>query len=150
MPTREHSVSLSASIMARGKAYSEDLAIAIMRLTASMSDDEIVERTGVPGRSIRRMRELFVKTGRPTARPLHPGRRERPQRRVLSVVDLAYIRGRLEQSCDMYLDELQAGLMQQRSTRKVSLSTIWRALDREGYTLKRVRSCTYPSRMSSH
>jgi transposase len=123
--------------MPRGNAYSADLASTIMRLTASMSDKEITERTGVPERTIRRMRKRFVETGLPTPAP-HAARREQPQRRILSIADLEYIWGRLEQSCDLYLDELQAGLARQRGVEKVSLSTIWRALDREGYTLKKV------------
>ncbi len=52
---------------------------------------------------------------------------------------LQYLQGCLDLSCDKYLDELQLGL-QETCGRVVSQSTIWRALKRSGYTMKKVRN----------
>jgi transposase len=48
-----------------------------------------------------------------------------------------YLRGRLARNCDTYLDELQSGLELNCGV-AVSLSSVWRALDRSGFTLKKV------------
>ena len=48
-----------------------------------------------------------------------------------------YLHGTLDKSCDAYLDELQLGL-EETCRILVSLSTIWRALKRSGYTMKKV------------
>ena len=55
----------------------------------------------------------------------------------LMYVVLQYLRGRLAQNCDMYLDELQRGL-QTTCGVDVSLSSIWRALHESGYSLKKI------------
>ncbi|KAJ7757735.1 hypothetical protein DFH07DRAFT_742009, partial [Mycena maculata] len=52
-----------------------------------------------------------------------------------------YLQGCLDLSCDKYLDELQLGL-QETCGRVVSQSTIWCALKRSGYTMKKVRDPT--------
>ena len=51
---------------------------------------------------------------------------------------LQYLRSCIARSADSYLDELQNQL-EDMCRMKVSLPTIWRALRREGFTMKRVR-----------
>jgi transposase len=55
---------------------------------------------------------------------------------------LKYILGVLAQNCDSYLDEIQSRLRRNCET-NVSLSTIWRALNRAGYSLKKVLEFYY-------
>ena len=51
---------------------------------------------------------------------------------------LQYLKSCIGRSADAYLDELQNQLEDMCHV-KVSMPTIWRALRREGFTMKRVR-----------
>lgn len=53
---------------------------------------------------------------------------------------LQYLKSLIARSADSYLDELQNQLEDMCHV-KVSVSTIWKALRREGFTMKRVRQC---------
>jgi hypothetical protein len=61
---------------------------------------------------------------------------------LVGLPSLQFIQGTVNKNCDVYLDELKESM---HSTCGVdaSLSTIWRALKRSGYTMKKVRRiCT--------
>ncbi|KAJ7907488.1 hypothetical protein B0H13DRAFT_1580727, partial [Mycena leptocephala] len=111
--------------MAKGKPISEDLRWAIVRMnTLGISIDTIRLYTDVSKRQIYRIINCFLTTGN----VLSASQRKKTGRtRHLTTRDVAYLHGSLDQSCDKYLEELQAGL-EETCGRSVSLSTIWRAL----------------------
>jgi len=55
------------------------------------------------------------------------------------IVGLQFIHGSISKSPDIYLDELKQGLEETCGT-SVSLSTVWRALKRSGFTMKKVNT----------
>lgn len=142
--------------MPKGKPISEDLRWAIVRMHAlGVPVKTIHSYTDVSPRQIYRVVNRFQSTGK----VLTASQRQRTGRpRHLSSDDVAvclrclylhhnvifllqYLQGCLDLSCDKYLDELQLGL-QETCGRVVSQSTIWRALKRSGYTMKKVRDPT--------
>jgi transposase len=54
---------------------------------------------------------------------------------------MQYIQGSVDKKCDSYLDELQQSLKENCGV-EASLQTVWRALKRKGYSMKKVRSTT--------
>ena len=59
---------------------------------------------------------------------------------VYLMTSFQYLHGSLSRNCDGYLDELRAGLAAMCGIH-VSISSVWRALRRSGYTMKKV--CMY-------
>jgi hypothetical protein len=53
-----------------------------------------------------------------------------------------YLHGSLDKSCDAYLDELKEGLEEICGV-SVSHSTVWRSLQRSGYSMKKVCNLYY-------
>jgi hypothetical protein len=74
--------------MPHGARWSDDIAEAVIRMSASCKkDEETTALTGIPGRSIRRMRKLWIQTGLPYVPKLN--RRKRTgHKRILSLADL--------------------------------------------------------------
>ena len=54
---------------------------------------------------------------------------------------MKFLQGSVSKDCDIFLDELKAGL-EATCGKTVSTSTIWRALQRSGYTMKKVHHLT--------
>ncbi|KAJ7840138.1 Homeodomain-like protein [Mycena leptocephala] len=122
--------------MGKGKPISEDLRWAIVRMyTLGVSIGRISAYTDVSKRQIYRLINRFLTTGKVLTATQ---RRKTGRTRHLTTDDVAYLHGSLERSCDHYLEELQLGLAE-TCGRAVSLSTIWRALKRSGYTMVKVR-----------
>lgn len=106
-------------------------------------------------RTIQRILELFNKSGGVSPREGCRGRAtalSSEHQRVciitlaqttISQVVLQYVEACIEHSPDAYLDELALQLEDAWGV-KVSLSTVWRALSRMGFTRKKVRYCTSP------
>ncbi|KAG9095181.1 hypothetical protein FRC06_010054 [Ceratobasidium sp. 370] len=57
--------------------------------------------------------------------------------RILSALDVAYVRALLEQTPDLYLDEIRTQLFEARGM-NVSENTLWRQLRRSGLSLKKL------------
>ncbi|KAJ7769095.1 Homeodomain-like protein [Mycena maculata] len=122
--------------MPKGKPISEDLRWAIVRMHAfGVKISTICTYTDVSRRQVYRILNRFRTTGKVLTATQ---RKKTGRARHLSSDDVAYLQGCLDLSCDKYLDELQLGL-QETCGRIVSQSTVWRALKRSGYTMKKVR-----------
>ncbi|KAJ6533480.1 hypothetical protein B0H19DRAFT_1324180 [Mycena capillaripes] len=121
--------------MVKGKPILEDLRWAIVRMnTLGMRIDTISLYTDFSNRQIYRIINRFLTTGKVLTATQ---RRKTRQARHLTTADVAFLHGTLDKSCDRYLEELQLGLAE-TCGRVVSLSTVWRALKRSGYTMVNV------------
>ncbi|KAJ7189220.1 Homeodomain-like protein [Mycena filopes] len=127
--------------MPKGKPVSEDLRWSVVCMhTVGVSIQSISDYTDVSKRQIYRIVNLFQTTGKVVT----ASQRKRTGRtRHLTSDDVAYLQGCLDVSCDRYLDELQLGL-EETCGRTVSQSTVWRALKRSGYTMKKARNSPSP------
>ena len=144
------------------KAYSEDLCwvLIYMHHKRNLSVNEIERLTGLEPCTIRRVLKFYEGTGKVMPPEAKSGR---PRKLDDNDVDvsvwiyhclfsghilkelffLKYLKSCIARSADSYLDELQSQLEDMCHV-KVSVSTIWRSLRREGFTMKRVRqSCVY-------
>ncbi|TFY51280.1 hypothetical protein EVG20_g11074 [Dentipellis fragilis] len=95
---------------------------------------EISAYTGISLRQIQRIQSTCRRTGipwqpRPTCNVGRP--------RVIKAQNIQFLQSLLARSCDVFLDEMQATL-ERRCHIEVSMASIWRALRRSGYTMKRV------------
>jgi transposase len=138
--------------MPKGKPISVDLRWAIVRMHgAGVSIKTIAAYTDTSPRQIYRIVNRFLTTGKVlTATQRRTGRTrhltssdvavggDNDIRILVTHYPLQFLQGSLDHSCDKYLDELQLGL-QETCGRVVSQSTIWRALRRSGYRMKKVR-----------
>lgn len=140
------------------KAYSEDLRWVLVHLhhKRNLSVDEIERLTGLKPRSIRRVLKYYEETGEVMPPAAKSGRPRKLDDNDINVSDRIchrffsghaqgvsfsqYLRSCIEHSADYYLDELQTQLEEMCHV-KVSMHTIWRALRRQGFTMKRVRRC---------
>ncbi|KAK7064443.1 Homeodomain-like protein [Favolaschia claudopus] len=121
--------------MTKGKPISEDLRWAIVRMhTLGIHVERIAQYTDISKRQVYRVVNYFVTTG--NVLPANQ-RKKTGRTRHLTTQDIAFLHGSLDQSCDKYLEELQLGL-EETCGRSVSLSTIWRALKRSGYTMVKI------------
>ncbi|KAJ7266435.1 Homeodomain-like protein [Mycena haematopus] len=126
--------------MAKGRPISQDLRWAIVRMHgAGVSIKAITAYTDISRRQIYRIVNRFMMTGRVLTATQ---RKKTGRTRHLTSSDVAFLQGTLDHSCDKYLDELQLSL-QETCGRIVSQSTIWRALKRSGYTMKKVRTIVF-------
>ena len=143
---------------AHSKAYSEDLrwVLVHMHQKRNLSINEIERLTALKPRTIRRVLKLYEETGKvmpPEAKSGRPRKLDENDIDVSvwichclfssyskGVSFLQYLKSCIARSADSYLDELQIQL-EQLCHVKVSLPTIWRALRREGFTMKKVRQC---------
>ncbi|KAI1785224.1 hypothetical protein LXA43DRAFT_900295 [Ganoderma leucocontextum] len=118
------------------KPLSNDLrwSIVHMRYMRKMSTQEIHHCTGVQPRSIQRVVKLFNTTA-----TVAPRVARHAQEKVLTPGNMKFSEACLEHSPDAYLDELKVQL-EEVCGKKVSKSTVWRALMQMGFTLKKVRA----------
>lgn len=120
----------------RGQKVSEDLCVAITRMLPVLNVFEIEAYTGVSKKKIQEIRACYHRTGK----AFRPRKTQRLGRhRHLSMENIQYIQACLARNCDTYLDEIQTGLDKTCGV-KISLASIWRAMHRSGYTLKKVSS----------
>jgi len=129
---------------------SEDLCWTILRMAPFIPTDDIVAFTGVSREKIFGILALYRTTGDVVKRREYQtvGRR-----RLLTINDVAvgsificihcdthtlqFLQGQIDRSCDTYLDELREEL-EEKCGVSVTLPTVWRALRRSGYTMKKV------------
>ncbi|KAJ7210316.1 hypothetical protein B0H12DRAFT_1079714 [Mycena haematopus] len=120
--------------MPKGKPISVDLRWAIVRMHPLFSLDKLAAYTGVSSRQIQRIMARFRVSGDVLSATQ---RKKTGRTRHLTSNEVAFLHGCLDLSCDQYLDELQQALVE-TCGRYVSLSTVWRALKRSGYTMMKV------------
>lgn len=122
--------------MPRLQPYSDDLRCALwhMRYAAGMSVTDIVSSTGLAKRTVQRIFSQYANTGTILRTPQDPQSRVRS---TLNAEDLSYLQSYLRRTPDAYLVELKQQLEDNAGV-SVSISTLWRALQRMGYTLKKV------------
>jgi hypothetical protein len=129
---------------------SKDLAWAIVRMMPVLHINSVSAFTSVSHRKIYQILALYHSTG---AVIKHQDTRMLGCLRHLTPEDVAvsdnfsfylgsniymqFLHGSLDKNCDLYLDELRQSL-KERCGISVSLPTVWRALNRSGYTMKRV------------
>ncbi|KAH8798073.1 hypothetical protein DL96DRAFT_1477613 [Flagelloscypha sp. PMI_526] len=107
--------------MVRGHPLSNDLRLALVTMCRSMSTQEAASLTGVPKRTIQRVLNEY-QIRHTHLRPNLLGE---------------FLRGLVRHRPDLYLNELRV-LLEDRIGVSVSESTIWKALNKAGYTIKRV------------
>ncbi|KAJ7347840.1 hypothetical protein DFH08DRAFT_699101 [Mycena albidolilacea] len=126
--------------MTKGRPISEDLRWAIIRMDSlRVPIDKIARYTDISERQVYHIINCFGATGHVLTATQ---KKKTGRTRHLSTQDVAYLHGCLDQSCDKYLEDLQVGL-EETCGRAVSLSTIWRALKRSGYTMVKVLFLTF-------
>lgn len=136
------------------KAYSEDLRWVLVHMhhKRNLTVNEIERLTGLKPRTILRVLKLYEGTGKVMPPPAKSGRPRKfdendidvsdqiHQRIISNGVFLQYLKSCIARSADSYLDELRDQL-EDMCHMNVSVSTIWRALRREGFMMKRVSQC---------
>jgi transposase len=139
----------------KGRKISEDLCWAIVRMAPLLGVNEIEAYTSISRAQINRILGRWRKT-RDVLAP--KSRRRQGRKRHLTTDEVAvcynglsvhpqvlsndkasqFLQGSLDKTCDQYLDELKDGLRDICGV-DTSISTIWLALKRSGYTMKKVR-----------
>ncbi|TRM63344.1 Homeodomain-like protein [Schizophyllum amplum] len=130
--------------MARGKRYSDDLRLTIVRMheVKNMSTEDISDLIGVSKRTI----QLILAQYRERHTVEKPVIRDfRGAKRALNRQDINFLLGCLRKRSDMYLAEMQDVLIERRG-KLVDKSTILRTLMTEGYSLKKVIVMPYSQR----
>lgn len=140
--------------MVRGRPLSDDLRAAIVHMAHSLDIDSIVHFSGCKKRTVQRVLAEFRDTGTSTRSRLR--RQLCGPKRVLTRADVGvsrdsllsrvnsnqneqFLRGTIQHTPDIYLDELRE-LLKQRCGVDADEVTLWRALKRSGFTMKKV--CT--------
>ncbi|KZV60880.1 hypothetical protein PENSPDRAFT_565189, partial [Peniophora sp. CONT] len=121
--------------MARGVALSNDARQILVNMAHEMSIEKMVRKTKIPRRTIERVLSDFVHTGsaeRPNTR-IQPLSRQAYNRR-----ERRYLIGLIRRNPDAFLDELRDE-MQEATGKVVHQATVWRTLERNGFTMKEVR-----------
>ncbi|KAF8593027.1 hypothetical protein BDV93DRAFT_482585, partial [Ceratobasidium sp. AG-I] len=90
--------------------------------------------TGVGIRTVEITLARYELTGSASREPVDHALLGRP--RILSFENVLFVIGKVRQKPDIFLDELQEVLMVQCGV-ECDLSTIWRALKRSGFTMKK-------------
>ena len=98
-----------------------------------LPDSEVHELTGISIRSLKRLRSTHRRTGEVSRKPLTPGRP-----RDLTSMQRQFLCDCIKQQPDMALAELQTKLRKVFGL-EMSLQTVARTLQWEGYTMKTVR-----------
>jgi transposase len=138
--------------MARYKPLSEDLhwVIVPMHQKRGASINNIELDTGVNKRTVQRILKLFQITGEVIAKKAEAKRAGKlnadnmdVSHHVRSVFiylfHIQFVDAVLEHSPDAYLDEIQKELNEACGV-QVHIFTVWRALKKRGFTLKKVRT----------
>ena len=140
--------------MAKGKAIAEAVRWIIIRLSTTMTEEEISMYTDIGVRSIQRILAHFRQNGGIDTPKLRGPRLHKSitdydievQYHLLLMafsnlrdVHIQYMHNMLERTPDLYLDEMRLE-MQEVCGILLSLPTIWRTLVRSGYTMKKAQS----------
>ncbi|KAI0363219.1 hypothetical protein BV20DRAFT_958735 [Pilatotrama ljubarskyi] len=122
----------------RGKPISDDLRWAIIRMSEGegLDLDTISRYTNVSTRQILRILAVWRSTGT-IRRELDAPVERRGRKRHLSMDDFLQYAVNDSEGKDRFLDELRL-MLEEATGKRCSLSTVWRALQRSGYTMKRV------------
>lgn len=131
LPLPDHSLSL----MVRGRPLSDDLRRALLNMTKYLDIPTIHRYTGCPIRTIERLLTDWRKH-HTISRDL-TARRRGGHKHALSRTDIHLLLGHLDHSPDLYLDEMR-DILGTRAGIEVNKSTIWRALSRRGFTMKKL------------
>jgi transposase len=138
--------------MPRYKALSEDLRWVLVHMyhKRNLTVQDIEKQTSVKARTIQKILKLFHDTGkvlpakRHSSRPfkLNQNNVEVSSKGSTCIITLIffivkYVEACVSHSPDAYLDELRTQLEEACGV-KVHESTVWRALKRRGFTLKKV------------
>ncbi|KAF8067598.1 hypothetical protein FPV67DRAFT_1416013 [Lyophyllum atratum] len=121
--------------MTRGHRLSKDLRQAIIHMYRTCSIDDIIKYTRCKKRTIQRI--LHQHRTRSVTGLRYSAQEMRGRKRVLTGLDIHFLQGTVQHSPDIYLDELQV-LLERRRGVIASISSIWRALKRSGYSMKKV------------
>ena len=141
------------SLMPQGKPISEDIQWIVVCLGAAFSSDDVAMYTNISERKVRAILAHHKRTGSVDApkcgRPnLYRKLSEEDIKVCLSYHAVftapnhftpKHLYGTLSSMPDVYLDELQQELKEKHGV-SVATSTIWRALVRGGYSMKKVCS----------
>ncbi|KAI0287097.1 hypothetical protein BC826DRAFT_917658 [Russula brevipes] len=119
--------------MPQGKAVCPDVQAIIIRLSPLMEPDKISMYTGIGLRTVQDILKTFNETGQIRE---SKARQARTQRALCST-DEEYLLKTINDCPDLYLDELRQELFEQNG-KSPSISTLWRALRGNGYTMKKV------------
>ena len=118
-----------------GRHISDELKdMALSMSLQGLTDAEVHECTGISVRSLKRLRSTHRRTGKVSRKPLVPGRP-----RDLTSMQTQFLCDCVERQPDMTLAELQAELRDVCGV-DTSVTTVARSLQREGFTMKTVRS----------
>jgi len=133
-----HSPALFLSItqdMVKGQPLSDDLRKVILNIARHLDIPSIHHYTGCAIRSINR---LLVDWRKNTTIASHlTARHRRGRKKILSGMNIQFLQGHLRHSPDLYMDEMK-DLLESRIGVEVDESTIWRALRRSGFTMKKL------------
>jgi transposase len=137
-----------------GKPIPEEIQWIIIRLSTAMSREDIAMYTGVSLRKVNDVMSTFNKEGtvkvytrqKPHTYSILCENDVQVSSRCLCTQQLSqasdtviqHLFRTLQTSPDLYLDELRQDVELQTG-KSVSISTIWRTLNRAGYTMKKVR-----------
>ncbi|KAF9006819.1 hypothetical protein BDZ89DRAFT_1048643 [Hymenopellis radicata] len=122
--------------MPRGKKISEDLAWTVVRMRSDLDEQTISQYAGISIRSIRTIISRWRKTGK-VVTEIHFETRGR--HRQLTAEEVSFIHGKvLRGEENSYLDELKDE-MEAICGWEISMATVWRTLQRGGFTLKKVQ-----------
>ncbi|KAJ3781129.1 hypothetical protein GGU10DRAFT_250060, partial [Lentinula aff. detonsa] len=116
--------------MTRGHPLSDDLHLTLIHMGTQLPLKDVSKYSGVPLRTLQRLYEEYRQTGS----GLHSksNLETRGAKRMLSYDDVEFIVGQVKHQCDIY------DLVRERLRVDVDESTIWRYLQRRGYTMKKV------------
>ncbi|KAH7902893.1 Homeodomain-like protein [Hygrophoropsis aurantiaca] len=123
--------------MVRGKALSADLRLAVLNMARHWDVPNIVKFTGCKTRTVERILSDYRRKGT-VLQDRHAGALQGLKKK-LTTHDIRFLRGTVRHTADLYLDELR-DLLEERCGTKVHESTVWRALRRSGFTIKKVSS----------
>lgn len=139
--------------MPQGKAVTKAIQWIVIRLSAILSPVDIAAYTDISERKVRDILSYFDRNGDVKVPTHERARLQRSLRdediqvwkqifitTILDVADLSWqhLFDTLSSTPDLYLDELQLEL-QETCGVSVSIPTVWRALVKGGYTMKKVR-----------
>jgi transposase len=137
-------------LMAKGKAVPKSIRWIVVRLSTTMTEDEISMYTDIGVRTVQKILVHFKQTGN-----VGELQKMRPQlhrslcdfdiqvrhncfvySQIMTDAHWQYLHTTLNKTPDLYLDELRLELEQMCGV-SVSMSTIWRTLVKSGYTMKK-------------
>ena len=144
---------VNKTVKTRSKPYSDDLRAVLCQMATVVSVNEIIEATALKRRTVERFLSTVRNTGK--LRFATQGARGRPTMVDTEIATVSpppsppqndfsdfgparkVIQECIKAASELYLDEILETI-QDRTGKTIALSTIWRYLDRNGVTLKKV------------